>query len=216
MKLYGALISPFVRKVALVATAKGIAFESGRGGPGVTDPEFLAVSPFGKIPAINDDGFILADSTAIALYLEAKVPEPVLLPAEPQARGRVIWFDEVADTIFAVSGLKILFNRVVGPKLMQIGGDEELARQGEAELPRILDYLEGVVPEQGWLVGESLTLADYSIGSMFCTMEYCLPCIDLTLRPRTAAWYARLQTDDAWVQVATREERLRQRIMALA
>ena len=116
MKMYGALLSPFVRKVAVVLAEKGVVYPPARGGPGNTDPEFLAVSPFAKIPAIDDEGFCLADSSAIVHYLEAKYPAPALIPSEPQALGRAVWFDEFGDTIFAASGLKVVGG---GPELLR-------------------------------------------------------------------------------------------------
>lgn len=213
MKLYGALLSPFVRKVALVAAEKGIAFEFGRGGPGKPEPEFLAASPFGKIPAIEDDGFTLADSSAIVVYLDAKAAGPALLPADPRQRGQAIWFDEFADTIFAASGLKILFNRLVGPKILKVGGDEALALQGEAELPRSLDYIEGVAPADGWLLGSDFTLADIAVASMFRTMEYVGHGPDASTRPLTAAWYARVCARPAWVAIAEKEDAMRRKVL---
>ena len=215
MKLYGALLSPFVRKVAVIATEKGLSWDLARGGPGSTDPEFLAASPLGKIPAIDDEGFTLADSSAIAFYLEAKYPEPCLLPADPQARGKTVFWDEYADTVLGASGLKILFNRLVGPKLLKVGGDEAIALQGEAELPRWLDWLESQVPAQGWLVGESFTLADIAVASTMRTLAYVGHGIDPVLRPITAAWYERVIARPAWIVVAEREEVSAQRIMAM-
>lgn len=214
MILYGALLSPFVRKVALVLAEKGIAFEFGMGGPGQPNDNFLAISPFGKIPAIDDDGFTLSDSTAIALYLEARTPDPVLLPAEPQMRGQAMWLDEFADTIFAASGLKILFNRLVGPRILKVGGDEAVALQGEAELPASLDYLERIVPESGWLLGETFTLGDFAVASVIRTLEY-LEIRCGAARPRTAAWYARVGDRPAWRQIAAIEEKFERRIRAL-
>lgn len=215
MKLYGALLSPFVRKVAVIATEKGVSWDLARGGPGSTDPEFLAASPLGKIPAIDDDGFTLADSSAIAFYLEAKYPDPCLLPADPQLRGKTVFWDEYADTVLGTSGLKILFNRLVGPKLLKVGGDEAIALQGEAELPRLLDWLETQVPAQGWLVGETFTLADIAIASIMRTLAYVGHGIDAAQRPVTAAWYDRVTARPAWASVAEREEVVAKRIMAM-
>ncbi|WP_225205780.1 glutathione S-transferase family protein [Novosphingobium huizhouense] len=216
MKIYGALISPFVRKVAVIATEKGVSWELGRGGPGSGDAEFLAASPLGKIPAIDDDGFTLADSTAIALYLDAKHPEPRLIPDEPQARGKAVFYDEFADTVLGAAGLKILFNRLVGPKLLKVGGDEALALQGEAELPRWTDWFESVAPEDGWLLGETFTLADISVASLFRTLAYIHHGVDAAARPRTAAWFGRVAARPSWARVAEMEDVMAQRIMAAA
>lgn len=208
MKLYGALLSPFVRKVAIVLAEKGLAYEARRGGPGTTDPEFLAVSPFAKIPVLDDDGFILPDSTAIALYLDAQYPEPSLIPAAPQARGRAIWLDEFADTLLAEAAIKVQMSRIVGPRFLGRPVDEAMACAGEAELPRALDYLESVAPEAGWLLGTDFTLADISVGVALRAAEF-VGCLgDAAARPRMAAWFERLKARPSWQSVADREAAL--------
>lgn len=208
MKLYGALLSPFVRKVAIVLAEKGLSYEPRRGGPGTTDPEFLAVSPFAKIPVLEDDGFVLPDSTAIVHYLEAKHPEPRLIPAEPQALGRTVWLDEFADTILAVAGIKIQMSRIVRPRFLDLPVDEDTAREGEAELPRALDYLESIAPAEGWLVGDAFTLADISVAVAVRTAEFMGALGDTASRPRSSAWYERVKARPAWQDVASREAAL--------
>jgi glutathione S-transferase len=215
MKLYGALLSPFVRKVAVIATEKGISWELARAGPGSSDPDFLRVNPLGKIPAIDDQGYTLADSTAIAFYLDGQYPEPRLIPDDPKLRGKAVFWDEFADTVLGATGLKILFNRLVGPKLLKVGGDEAIALQGEAELPRWIDWFESVVPDEGWLLGESISIGDIAVASMFRTLAYVGHGVDAQARPKTAAWYHRVAARPAWAAVAEKEERIAQRIMAM-
>jgi len=203
--IYGAVLSPFVRKVAFVAEEKGLAYDLRRFRSAKEFfPEFLACSPFRKIPAIDDNGYRLCDSTAIAAYLDAQYPEPALIPADPQVRGRVMWFDEYMDTILASAGLKILFNRVVGPKLLKVPVSEEIARQGEAELPRPLDWLESVVPDSGWLVGDQFTLADISVACMVHTLGF-VGFGPSSERPRTLAWFERVTARPAWQAIMAHE-----------
>jgi glutathione S-transferase len=208
MKLYGALLSPFVRKVAIVLAEKGLSYEPRRGGPGSSDPEFLAVSPFAKIPVLDDDGFVLPDSSAIVHYLEAKHPEPALIPADPQALGRTVWLDEFADTILAVAGIKIQMSRIVRPRFLGLPVDEETAREGEADMPRALDYLESIAPADGWLTGDSFTIADISVAVAVRTAEFMGALGDAAARPRTTAWYERVKARPAWQEVAAREAAL--------
>src|SRR5579863_10234135 len=111
MKVFGGLPSPYVRKVALVLEEKGLPWELVLLSPNSDDPAFRACSPFGKIPGFTDGDFRLCDSTAIVAYLDAQYPDRPMLPTEPRARGRAVWFDEFTDTIFGASGLKIMFNR---------------------------------------------------------------------------------------------------------
>lgn len=199
MQVFGGLPSPYVRKVCLVLEEKGLPWELTLLNPGSEDAAFRAASPFGKIPGFADGDYQLSDSTAIVTYLEAQYPDRPVLPAEPRARGRAMWFDEFTDTIFAASGLKIMFNRFVAPKFLKIPGNEELALQGEAELPASFDYIESVVPESGWLLGEDFTLADIAVASMFRTLAYVGIAPE---RPKTAAWYARVGERPAWRKVA--------------
>src|SRR4029077_14691257 len=118
---------PFARKVLMFAAEKGIALEHRSLRPGNDDPDFRLASPFGKIPAFKDGDFTLADSTAIVAYLEAKFPNPPLIPTEPRARAKAIWFEEMSDTVMHPTGRKIFFNRVLMPRLMQKPGDEARA-----------------------------------------------------------------------------------------
>lgn len=211
MKIFGALLSPYVRKVVLAAEEKGMAYELVLASPGSPDPDFTAASPFGKIPAIKDGDYLLADSSAIVAYLEAKNPQPALLPADARARGRAIWFDEFADTVYGASGLKVVFNRLVAPRLLKLPYDEAIAVQGESELPRILTYLESVAPESGWLAGE-FSLGDIAVASMLRTMTYVGHGPDPANYPRTAAWYACVGERPAWQAVMAQEAPLAARL----
>ena len=202
MQLFGGLPSPYVRKVALVLAEKELPWELTALNPGHDDPAFRRASPFGKIPAFVDGDFHLADSTAIVTYLDAQYPDNPVLPADPQARGRAMWFDEFTDTIFGAAGLKIMFNRFVAPKFLKIPGNEEIALEGERELPASLDYLESVMPESGWLLGDTFTLADISVASMFRTLAYLGMAPG---QPKTAAWYARVSERPAWQAIAEKE-----------
>lgn len=211
MIVYGALLSPFVRKVILVAEEKGMDCRLAGTSPGSTDAEFLAASPFGKIPAMCDGDYTLADSSAIVHYMEALQPEPAMIPADPKLRGKVIWFEEFADTLLVAAGGKILFNRLVGPRLLNLPFDEAVALQGEKELPRYLEYLEAHAPESGWLVGE-FSLADIAVATVLRSIAYVGHGRDEALYPKSAAWYDRVAARPAWQAVAEREAVMAQKM----
>jgi glutathione S-transferase len=180
MIVYGSSISPFVRKVLAFAAEKGIEVELKPSGLGNKEPEFLEASPFGKMPAFRDGDFAISDSSAIVAYLEAIRPEPNLIPTEPKARARTIWFDEYADTLLFACGGKMFFNRMVAPRFLGMPGDEEVAAKAECEeLPPLLDYLEKVIPESGFLVEDRLTLADIAVASPFANLRH----IDVAIDP---------------------------------
>jgi glutathione S-transferase len=106
MILYGSSLSPYVRKVLAFAAEKGIELELRPTGFPNHLPEYLEASPFKKMPALRDGDYMLADSSAIIHYLEAKQPDPPLIPVEPKLRGKAIWFEEFADTILVPCGAK--------------------------------------------------------------------------------------------------------------
>jgi glutathione S-transferase len=193
MIVYGASLSPFVRKVLAYGAEKGLELDHKPLGLGSDDPAFLAASPFRKIPAFSDGDFGISDSSAIIHYLEAKYPEPALIPADPQARARVIWFDEFADTILCACGAKMFFNRIVAPRFLGREGDLATADKAEKEeLPPILDYLERTLPENGWLVGEGLTLADIAVATAFANFRHLGMTIDPGRYPKVAAFADRM------------------------
>jgi len=192
MILYGSSLSPFVRKTLAFAAEKGVELELRPTGsaPGQPSEEFIEASPLRKMPALRDGDYTLPDSSAIIHLLEAKFPEPALIPSDPRLRGKTIWFDEFADTVACAAVGKIFFNRVVLPRFLGREGDLEAAAACERDdLPPMFDYLEGVVPDEGgFLVGDRLTLADLAVASPFANFLHCGVNVDAGRYPRTLAY----------------------------
>jgi glutathione S-transferase len=166
IKIHGVRLSPFVRKVHIVLAAKGIPFEANEITPfELTDEYRQNFHPLGKIPCLEEDDFILPDSSAICNYLEGIQPEPRLIPTEPKARARTAWFEEYADSEGArVFGGMFFFERWVKPLLLKQETNEELVQTAlEKDIPRIFNYLNRNLENSPFLVGDSLTLADISL-----------------------------------------------------
>jgi len=207
MIIYGSSLSPFVRKVLAFADEKGVEVElQGTGFPNHS-AEFLEASPFRKMPAMRDGDYTLADSSAIIHYIEAKHPEPALIPADAQLRGKTIWYEEFADTLLFSCGAKIFFNRIVAPRFMGRPGDLEAAEQAELnELPPILEYLEKVVPgDGGFLVGDRLTLADLAVAGPFANFRHTETKVCPERYPRTVAYVDRILARPSFAQWVERE-----------
>jgi len=189
MIIYGSSLSPFVRKTMVFATEKGIEFELvaafGPNGP----PEFRQASPFNKIPGFKDGDFLISDSTAIITYLDAIKPEPNLIPTEPRARARTIWYEEFGDTIVGACVGAIFFNRVVAPRLLGRPGDLAAADEAQkVEFPKLVDYLESVVPASGYLVEDRITLADIAVASPFANLAHGGCTVDPATHPKSARY----------------------------
>lgn len=207
MILYGSSLSPYVRKVLAFAAEKGIALEVQPTSLRDPDPGFAEASPFRKMPAFRDGDYTLADSSAIIHYLDALEPERALIPADPKLRGKTVWFEEFADTILVTCGSRIFFNLIVAPRFLGLPGDPEAARQAELnDLPPVLDYLESVAPlDGGYLVGDSLTLADIAVAGPFANFRHTGTRVDPARYPRTVAFVERILARPSFAEWIERE-----------
>lgn len=203
LTLYGAPLSPFVRKADAFLREKGVAFELESVNIMPMPDWFKAISPARRIPVLRDasigaEGTLgtIPDSSAICGYVERKHPEPALYPSEPYAYGRALWYEEYCDSeLMGQIGLGIFrpiqFNRFSGKE-----PDLETAKKTWNEkLPRYFDYLEGELGDREFLVGSSLSIADLALG---CTLMQ----LDLV---------AGLPPSDRWPGLAAFGERMKAR-----
>ena len=173
MIVYGSTLSPFVRKVVAFAAEKGLALDVKSVQLGSSDAEFREASPLGKMPGFRDDDFCISDSTAIVTYLGAQYPAVPLIPDNPRARARAVWWDEFGDTVLFGCFSKMFVNRLVKPVLRKTPGDAAVADAAEQEeMPPILDWLETQVPDAGFLLEGRITLADVAVASPFVNLSH--------------------------------------------
>jgi glutathione S-transferase len=213
MILFGSSFSPFVRKVMVYLAERGLDFELRNVRIGDMDPAFRTASPFGKMPAFQDDDFSISDSSAILAYLEAKLPDGALTPTGAADRARTVWFEELADSIMAQIVFKCFFNRIVAPLFLKQDGDEALAVEGETkDLPTLLAYLETVVPDAGgFLVGNALSIADIAVASPFVNYDHARCAVDKAAYPRTYAWVESMHARPSFAAIIAKERKFFER-----
>jgi glutathione S-transferase len=133
-------------------------------------------------------------------------PEPNLIPIEPKARARAIWYEEFSDTMLCACGGKMFFNRIVAPRFLGRQGDDAVADEAEKkELPGLLDYLEQVLPVSGFLVEDRLTLADIAVASPFANFGHLGLDLGLGERPKLAAFVDRMLARPSFKAYVDRE-----------
>jgi len=183
--------SAFCEKVRLILASKGLEANLLEVTPGLGQLELFRLSGQRQVPVLVDGGEVIADSTAIALYLEEHHPTPPLLPADPAGRARVLLLEDWADTALA-SGVRraLLQAAVVDPVLRSAllpqatpdplrrlvgalpGGVmapmgeavvEALAPSEARQLRRNLEQLTQLVSARAYLEGDSLSLADLAV-----------------------------------------------------
>ncbi len=209
MIVYGASFSPYVRKVLAFAAEKGVDVEQKRVGLGSIDEGFLAASPFRKMPAMSDGEATLADSSAIVAYIDAKHPDPVLIPTDPEGRGQTMWFDKLMDTMLSPAVGVVGFNRIVGPRFLGRACDEEAVRTAlDTTLPPILAYLDGEVSDRDWLVGDGFSFADLTIASGLVNLHHAGEPLAEGPHEALAAWYDRLMARPAFADLLKQDARM--------
>jgi glutathione S-transferase len=176
MKIYGVPLSVHTRKVMVAAWLKDIPFELQvviPVIPGNPPPNWRDISPTGLIPAIEDDGFHLADSTAIIHYLEQKRPKPPLLPADNKERATALFLDAWAGQALFRNVVHPLFhNQIVTPNIRKEAADQAAIDAAlNKGAPEAFTYLESLGPGE-FLVGGKLTIADLAIVSNLIVFHY--------------------------------------------
>lgn len=200
MIVYGTSVSPYVRKVLVALFEKDVAFTHKPVHFHADDPGFQAASPTGKIPALDDDGYLLPDSSAILHYIEAKHPTPALIPTEAKARGRAVWFDEYGDAeLFPVLIIPFV-ERFLKPRLMKQEGDEARAQSTiDEKFPPLLDYLESQIGGD-YLVGNTFSIADIAVATNFHNLRLAKFEVDAGRWPKLAAWVSKTLERSSFVK----------------
>jgi glutathione S-transferase len=191
IKLYDFPMSPRARKPRIVLAEKGLQYEK------VTiditkgeqqKPQYLAINPYGKVPALQDDGVTVYESSIIMEYLNDKYPNPPLLPADPgqRARARVLmhYGDNPYDSAFA---------KIVGEVFFKPKGkaDQNVIAQAKQDLNACFERLERELGNNDYLLGV-FSLADICFvcwAPIFAPLQVEVP----SQCSRVNAWLKRVQ-----------------------
>jgi glutathione S-transferase len=187
MKIIGSFVSPYVRKVLVAMELKGLDYEVDPITPFFGNDEFRRLSPLCRIPVLIDGDLTVTDSTVIGEYLDEQFPDPPLMPKQPKERARARWLEEFADTRLGdVFIWGLFYPKLVHPRVWGEPGDpHRIDRSLTEDIPATLDYLEGELPESGYLFGP-IGLADISIASFFRNAAYAGFVPDPSRWPRVA------------------------------
>jgi|SRR5262245_15362611 len=189
--LHGAPASPFVRKVRVVLAEKRISYTLDPLVPVPKTEAFLRMSPLGKIPFFEEDGFVVPDSSVICAYLERTRPEPALYPSDPRQLARALWYEEYGDTRLVEATGPVFFQRFVRPNILAEKTDENVVREAlSTAVPLVFDYLESQVGDADGIVGGRFTIADIAICSPLVNFHAAGEAVDGQRWPKLARYYA--------------------------
>ena len=197
MKLFGAPLSPFVKKARIVAAEKNLDYDyDPRPSPLGWQEGFEQINPLKRIPALLPDAdnpdMAINDSSAICAYLDRLTPENPLYPQAAEAFGRALWIEEFADGEMAGAvGIgvfrPVFFNLATGKP-----ADYDAAKKGYDKVEAVyLSYLEKQLDGQQWFAGDMFSIADIAVTVQLYNLSFVGFDIAPARLPNLAAHYAR-------------------------
>ena len=165
-------------------------------------PQYLAINPNKKMPTLEDDGFVLWESNAILFYMAAKRPDRGLWPSDLRGQADVLrWLAWQSAHWDAESWGMVVFEKASKAVLGLGPPDPAFIARGEQNFARFAAVLNDALRGKTWLVGERLTIADFSIAGLVPSAErMALP---VEKFPEILRWYNRLATLPAWRDALT-------------
>jgi glutathione S-transferase len=194
LKLYYSPIHVNPRRVWITLIEKGLEFELVEIKLVNDDnlkPEFSELNPFQRIPVLVDDGFTMVESLAILDYIEAKYPNPPMLPTEAKdlAIVRMVQHICVHEILPAREPLmSVMFNL---PEQ-----NPETIEKAKIKVITALKFLENLLDDRPYFGSNNITLAEVVAGTMIPV----LPKTGISLNdyPKLTAWCDRITARPSW------------------
>lgn len=155
-------------------------------GAQMRSPEYLAINPMGKVPAIRHGETAVTETPAICAYLAEAFPAAGLAPPAGSRGAYYRWL------FFAAGPLEYaLLNQSLEIEL----SPKRQGMAGYGTLQRVLDTLEAQVPDEGWLLGSDFSAVDVYLGAQ---LGWAMQFGTIEPRPAFERYWARLSDRPAW------------------
>lgn len=163
-------------------------------GDAMKAPEYLRIHPLGKVPAIDDDGFVLWETAAIFAYLIGRYSDGALLPPRETREGaRALQWMEFGENALTVIMGEVAAHAGPMPEKWRIPA---LVERGRALAPSLVGVVEDALGDRPYILGERFSAADVFLGFGLGIARYLEFVNDAT--PRSRDYLARLQARPAY------------------
>ena len=201
IKLYTFPPSTNSRKVRIALLEKGLEFERINVDLSKREqksPEYLKIHPFGQIPALDDEGFVIYDSTVINEYLEDEYPYPPLMPSGSEGRARARLMEDLRDTHFNPYFVHIIH------EMRKPEGERDAQRidNAKTEILKCLDRIEAELEGKEYLAGP-FSLADVAFMSNLELLDRFGIAVQADKYKNATTWITRLKSRPSFAASAT-------------
>lgn len=196
IELYQFELSHYCEKIRLILDYKGLEYKTIEVTPGIGQLDLYQMSGQRQVPVLKDGVEIIADSTAIAKYLDEKYPDKPIIPADPIQRAMCFIFEEWADESMGTNGRKVMLG-VFGqhpdwrtavlptgtPDFLKtlvgavpaglfdvlglgVGLTADVLKTAHGTMQQNLESLSALLVDRPYLVTDSPTLADFAVAGL--------------------------------------------------
>jgi glutathione S-transferase len=194
MQLYDVALSPNAKKVRVIARELGIPLDRITVDLQQTDATYRGLNPMGKVPTLDDDGYVLWESGAILVYLATR-EESSLLPQDARGQADVLRWMFFAATHIQPWMSTLGQERLIKP-MRGIEANPTLIEHAERELSRFIPVLDRALAGSEYLT-DTFSVADIFVGCGFEGAER--RGVDCAAYPALSEWRTRLSARSSWV-----------------
>ena len=207
LTLYTVPVSPNSRRVAAAVYHLGLGdrvaievldFSSGY----LQSEEFLAINPNGKVPVIAGEGDTVWESNAILHYLADLAGDTTFRPDDRRSRTEILRWQFWESLHFNTAVGEVAWETTV-KKLLGMGDpDNAVIERGQAAFRRFAAVLEAQLAKSAFILGEEVTVADFSVGNHSALALHADTPLPLDDFPAIRDWYRALEAIPAWAKTA--------------
>ena len=201
--LHGYRYSVYLRIVAMTLVEKNVAWTHVEVDPfaGTIPDAYLALNPFGRVPTLVHDGFVLYETTAITRYIDEAFAGVALQPADARDRARMNQIIAVADSYGYWPLVRQVFSQRVFNPARGRAGDEAAIAEGLRKSKTVIAALNRLAAGGPFLAGSALSLADLHLGAMIaCFTAAAEGRAQLSGHPRLSEWWAAISERPSLLQ----------------
>ncbi len=202
IELYQFELSHYCEKVRFILDYKGLPYQKVEVTPGIGQIDVFRMSGQRQVPVLKDGGEVIADSTAIAEYLERQYPERPIIPGDPKQKGLCFLMEQWADDSIGLNARKCMigalgsdmdfrqaflpvttpdfFKNLLGAVPVQFFSVLELGvgmtpgelKRAQDEMKHALASLCFILMQQPYLTGDQPTLADFAVAALTMYVKF--------------------------------------------
>lgn len=158
----------------------------------------LQLQPFGQMPALEDDGFVLYETHAMCRYLDARAGGR-LLPSDPRSRALADQWMSIESANFSAHAMKFVYHY-----LLKFEQDASVMAHATAAFDKVLSVLAKELSKKPYIAGDSFTLADICFMPYFDYAMLTPAETQITKHPSVLAWWSKVRERPSWRKVSGR------------